>query len=270
MKQSYASLEDALAASDDPRWERPFRCPVHADRHASASVNVQKGLWVCYACQGRGSTQGLEFDLSFDPKYIEELMAEPRTHPDTLMATYTAWQHPYWTSRFSSEAIAHFELGYDPDSDRPCYPLRDMYGRLLGVVTRNLTDEGPKYKYPSGIKSHQMLWNYTPEPRDWVILCEGAMDVVAVWEAGFDALGIFGSHLSRRQLELVRGLRPMKVILAFDNDHAGKNCTKAAQELIGREYEISVFDWERYGEYGDVGEIPTEILCHAIEQLVAQ
>jgi DNA primase len=35
--------------------ERNMRCPVHEERVASASMNVNKGLWHCHAC-GAGGT----------------------------------------------------------------------------------------------------------------------------------------------------------------------------------------------------------------------
>lgn len=35
--------------------EKSILCPVHDDSHKSASVNSDKGVWVCYACQGSGS-----------------------------------------------------------------------------------------------------------------------------------------------------------------------------------------------------------------------
>ena len=35
--------------------EKSILCPVHDDSRRSASVNSDKGVWVCYACNGRGS-----------------------------------------------------------------------------------------------------------------------------------------------------------------------------------------------------------------------
>lgn len=35
--------------------EASMQCPVHDDAHASASVNIEKGLWHCHACGGGGS-----------------------------------------------------------------------------------------------------------------------------------------------------------------------------------------------------------------------
>jgi len=35
--------------------ERPFKCPIHEDTHASASVNRERGLWKCHGCGEGGS-----------------------------------------------------------------------------------------------------------------------------------------------------------------------------------------------------------------------
>lgn len=48
----------------DLRWpnghgNRVINCPVHNDRHASASVNTGTGLWQCFACQASGDAYNL-------------------------------------------------------------------------------------------------------------------------------------------------------------------------------------------------------------------
>lgn len=38
-----------------PQGEKSILCPVHDDSKKSASVNSEKGVWVCYACHAAGS-----------------------------------------------------------------------------------------------------------------------------------------------------------------------------------------------------------------------
>jgi DNA primase len=38
-----------------PQGEKSILCPVHDDSRKSASVNSDKGVWVCYACSSSGS-----------------------------------------------------------------------------------------------------------------------------------------------------------------------------------------------------------------------
>lgn len=35
--------------------DKSIHCPVHDDSHKSASVNSDKGVWVCYACSSGGA-----------------------------------------------------------------------------------------------------------------------------------------------------------------------------------------------------------------------
>ena len=47
-----------------PRYgEHPFRCPVHDDRVASASVNRRKGVWNCHACGAGGDAVTLVMEM---------------------------------------------------------------------------------------------------------------------------------------------------------------------------------------------------------------
>lgn len=265
MYSSYRTLGEALAAND-PRWERPFICPVHNDHNASASVNVQKGVWICFTCHAKGTTEGYDYDETLDLAYIDELLAEPQILSEQYLNMYKTI-HPYWLSRFSQEACDHFKLGYDPVSGKPCYPIRDPFGHLLGVVTRNLGTEGPKYKYPRGHKMHNLLYNYTQEDRETVILVEGAMDVVACWEAGHEAFGIFGSSLSKRQELLIKMLAPERVVLGFDNDQAGRRCAEEIKERSG--LDTVAIPWRLYSHLGDdLAELPTSTRKTLLDTLV--
>jgi DNA primase len=38
-----------------PQGEKSILCPVHDESTKSASVNSEKGVWVCYACNASGS-----------------------------------------------------------------------------------------------------------------------------------------------------------------------------------------------------------------------
>lgn len=79
---------DLLAVFDHyglatPRYgEHPFKCPVHDDRVASASVNRGKGLWHCHACGAGGDAVSLvqareNLDYQGAKAYMEGLLGRP-------------------------------------------------------------------------------------------------------------------------------------------------------------------------------------------------
>ena len=47
---------------DFPLGEKSIYCPVHDDSRKSASVNSEKGVWVCYACGAGGA--GIQIIMS--------------------------------------------------------------------------------------------------------------------------------------------------------------------------------------------------------------
>ncbi len=215
--------------------ERPFLCPDHADTRPSASVNILKQKWYCYVCGARGrADDAVENNLDALIKHLETLeVGPPKVYPESWLNLYdSGGPHPYWQSRFSDEAIAHFRLGYDAVADAATYPLRDRAGRVLGVVQRKMGEhDGPKYKYPWGLDISQYLFNYSPEQRDLILLVEGATDAVAAWEVGYTAFAVYGSQISDAQHLLIDRVEPQMVLSAFDQDEAGE---QTHQQLVER------------------------------------
>ncbi len=258
MRQAYSTLEDAVLANDDPRYERPFRCHVHPDSHASASVNVVKRIWYCYTCQARGKLgETIITDFMRAKEEIEFLLDEQETPEisEEMLTLYTSGKQEYWSARFSDDAIERFQLGTDPVSKRPCYPVRDSGGTLLGVVMRNL-DRQPKYLYPQGIRKNEMLFNYTAQRLRQVYLFEGAMDVIAAWEVGIVGFGIYGSKMSEQQVQLLKRIDPKWVHLCFDNDEAGHRCAAQARVLLEEAgMGVSEFPWRSFPFHKDVADL---------------
>ena len=59
MSDSKANLLEAVFEHYDLDYptgygERSWKCPVHDDTHASASINTNTGLWTCFACGAGG------------------------------------------------------------------------------------------------------------------------------------------------------------------------------------------------------------------------
>lgn len=275
---AYDSLEEAIATGHGT--ERQFLCHVHEDTNASASVNVVKGLWVCYGCGagGRVDTDRIEINpewLVKNLRRLEESLAAggPKTYSERWLGLFTAaGPGDYWLSRFTPEACKHFDLGMMPDGSAATYPLRDHAGRILGVVQRNLSEEGPKYRYPFGIDTTDFLYNYHACEGDEIVLVEGATDAIAAWEAGYEAMAIYGSRLSAKQAALLRRYAPRKMILAFDQDEAGQRAVHAVQ-LAFPEVEVVPAVWPATTHDGtkqDLASMPVPTRKYALSGRLAQ
>ena len=254
------TLEQALRTGRGT--ERRFNCPspTHDDKNASADVNKIKGVWYCHSCHASGRIDQI---TDIDPHdllaQITELLSteEIRSYPESWLTLYLG-SSEYWQSRFTQAAIDHFQLGYDPSKDKPCYPLRSPSGEIHGLVHRS-TDPTMKmkYRYPFGSTIGNYLFNYIPAARSTVFLVEGAADAIACWEAGIEAFAILGSRPSNEQARLVRRVEPSRVVLAFDMDTAGSLAAENAAALFGGDYELIRATWDE-NEGKDPAELSVE------------
>lgn len=218
--------------------ERPFLCPVHGDSRPSASLNMLKQKWICYTCGAHGSLSGeaalMEPDYMQLKLWLLDKLEENRVYPESWLSRWDAGPvHPYWSERTGDAAARHFRLGFDQSVNAVTYPLRKTDGAVLGVVRRSLDpDAGAKYRYPKGVDVGRLLFNYTTDQRRAVVLCEGALDAVALWNAGVDAFAIYGARLSHEQVKLVDKIDPTYVYTAFDNDDAGYSAHRQVEQAM--------------------------------------
>jgi len=225
------TLDDALA--DGRGVERSFNCHVHDDSSASASVNVSLGVWYCYACGARGTVDGYTPDPSVTLSLLTDDSGVHRYAEEWLDLFDAHHGSPYWTSRFGVETAAHFRCGQHPLTAEPTYPVRDLQGRVLGVVTR--TDGQPKYRYPGGLAVSGTFYSTLNrlERVRVAVLVEGAADAMALHQTGMPkgwaAFGCFGAGLHAPQVAALESIGPRIVVAAFDADDAGRAAIRRAE-----------------------------------------
>lgn len=263
-------LADAIASQRGV--EVTFTCPSgnHDDKHPSASYNVEKGVWYCFSCGASGYDKSVK-NAAPSFKELERLFSgdeTPHELPGSLMLLYDGFEESdYWASRVSRMTARKYRCGTHPISGCATYPVHSPNGKLWGFVQRNMLD-GPKYLYPKGVVMSQTLFglHLVSSRPDYVLLCEGASDVMALDETmfkmsmGIDVsiypLGVYGSHIKKSQASLIDSLRPKAVVIGFDGDKAGREGAEHAALLLSQEYGMfcHVVDW---GEGKDPGDLTT-------------
>jgi hypothetical protein len=223
--------------------ERPFRCHVHDDSSASASVNVAKGVWYCFACGAKGMTDGKGKAPS-----VADLaaMLEPervvRIYPDSWLELFDN-DLGNWPTRFSAWARFAARLGCDPLTGDATFPVRTPNGRLAGVGRRRAEPgDGPRYVYPPRWSAARSVFE-AGVPGEVLALVEGAGDAVAVSETGCWAMGCYGAGLHYPQLEIIQRRRPKLILLAFDADEAGLRAVERSVQSLSDVAETTVVDW---------------------------
>ena len=125
--------------------------------------------------------------------------------------------------------------------NRVMFPIIDVNSRVIGFGGRVLGDGLPKYvNSPETLafdKSRNLYGlNFAKRTRrDFFLVCEGYMDVIALHNAGFEnAVASLGTALTPLHVILISRYTK-KVILTYDSDGAGVNAAKRAIPLLKEE-----------------------------------
>ena len=245
--------------------ERPFRCTEHEDHMASASVNVLKGVWFCFACHASGYVDKKrvakleELQIMMEPENI------PRIYDDGFLELYDS--PDYWLSRFPAWVCWSMGLGSDPFTGDATFPVHTGKGLLAGVGRRKLDPgDGPRYVYPRYWSAASSLFGAGGryEPLQILVLVEGAADSTSCAEIGANAFAVYGSGVHLPQYELIARHNPDIVLIGFDMDEAGERAAKAAvSDMVGR-YDIARVSWPGNDPAACSPEQRTEALMMAV------
>lgn len=229
-------------------------CPIHGERHASMRINVEKGLWFCHGCKARGGMAKLAKYLGVSYRYnkaeagmavlmnkLDLLRKGAPSEADVVLSEdtlkrYSLGQTNYWTAPrphgrgFHQETVEAFDLGYDPMTESAIIPIRNMWGDLLGVTRRSLRKgSNIKYRDPKGFKKGNHLfasWFVAQAESPTVVITEGPLDCIKVWQAGHPAVAVYGSRVTEKQIMLLRRIGIVTVVFMFDNDEYGEKAIK--------------------------------------------
>ncbi len=127
---------------------------------------------------------------------------------------------------------------YDLFRDRIIFPIIDIRGNVIGFGGRILEGTGPKYLNSADtlvFKKSRNLFalNFAKaSKRSELILAEGYMDVVSIFQGGFDnAVATLGTSLTEEQARMVASYTD-NVVIAYDSDNAGQEATKRAVRIL--------------------------------------
>ncbi len=274
-------------------------CPFHRkmdgteERHPSFALNLSTGLYFCHSCHEKGNLFTFLRDIGLSRDVIERdyryLIDSASTNlpppPDalrcrvfdlmpieeSLLGLFEFCPIELLQQGFKLETLRTFEVGYDKWFGRITYPLRDLSGKLVGLMGRNADGYGPRYKvytkeYPMwGLPERTepdkrlLLWNgfrvytslYLNAPTEPVVVVEGFKAAMWVYQAGVkNVVALLGSYLSwEHQWTLERIGAP--VLLFLDNNYAGRKGTFDAAEVLKRSLDVRIVEYPERLEADD-------------------
>ncbi|MFP4457210.1 MAG: DNA primase [Clostridia bacterium] len=136
---------------------------------------------------------------------------------------------------------------YDQFRNRIVFPIKDVLGRTIGFGGRTISDEQPKYLNSSESmiyhKSYSLYGIYQArkaiKENDYVILAEGYLDVLALWQAGFyNTVASLGTAFTKEQSSIIKRYTS-NIVICYDGDSAGKSASKKAIEVM-KNYDFNI------------------------------
>ncbi len=130
---------------------------------------------------------------------------------------------------------------FDIYRNRVIFPILDLRGNVIGFGGRVLDDSKPKYLNSGDtpvFKKTKNLFSLNfakAEGKERLILAEGYMDVIAMYQAGFrNVVATLGTALTQDQARAISNYVD-EVVLCYDSDEAGQKATKRATGLLAAE-----------------------------------
>jgi DNA primase len=178
---------------------------------------------------------------------------------------------------FDEKLLEQLDVGFDRQEMRITFPIRDLYGNLIGISGRTVTNAYPRYKvykshdlmrFSSGdfednerykaydIKNHEFLWNmHNVFPSlfygqlDTLIIVEGYKACIWMLQNGFtNTVALQGSRMSSAQEETICQFDG-NVFLLLDNNSAGKKgAADTGKRLVCRGQKVYVCAYPDYVE----------------------
>lgn len=145
------------------------------------------------------------------------------------------------------------DKGRDYFWNRVMFPIMDINNKVIAFGGRVLGDGKPKYlnspETPIFEKNNNLYGlNYARRSkRKYILLCEGYMDVIALFQAGFDnAAASLGTAFTSRHAQLLKRYTD-KVYITYDSDEAGvKAALRAIPMLKQSGISVKVVNMEPY------------------------
>lgn len=179
--------------------------------------------------------------------------------------------HPYMYERgLTDDVIEEFDIGYDKKTDSITFPVKDINGRCLFVAKRSVSYK--RFDLPKNLEKplyglyevNNISVAASDDLIDEVWVCEGLIDCLRLWCNYRYAVAGFGCLFSEYQIKQLESLPTRKLILALDNDEAGRKATERLKSRIKNKLVTQVVLPKGRK---DIGELSNEEIMHLKEEL---
>lgn len=180
--------------------------------------------------------------------------------------TITPAISPYLRTRgISADVQRLYGVGYD--ADHPGFtamPWRNTAGIIRNIKYRATTGKAFFYAR-GGVAVSRLVYGIdTLQGADMAAVCEGEIDALSWATAGIPAVAVGSASISREQADLLRRSSVRRLILAGDNDAAGRRLNEQMARLFAGQFAMETVD---YGARKDANEVLTSDGADALREL---
>lgn len=253
-----------LKRSGGPNWSGC--CPLHGEvpgkSRPSFCVNIETGLWICYAGCGAGNIpqflralgktrEQVEVTMELVEPHLRTTRKRPRNRtddevvtviPEKLLGLFDSCPNQLIESGFDEQLLYLHDVGFDQKRNRITYAIRDLEGTLVGIMGRQTSTKYGKYMpyLPNelGISNYkfeksQHLWRgdrvfaqtFHAETKDPIYVVEGFKAALWMVQNGYEnTVALMGASMSDAQAAILERIGN-PVVLFLDNDRAGHDGT---------------------------------------------
>lgn len=289
-----------LSRMTDSGEDIMVQCPYHKEgqeRRPSAGIRKSDGMFHCLAC---GETHSLpevisycfghyndmlfghkwliknfvsvssydsrrdELELDLIRSPIERVAEKINKYIEEQELDKYRYVHPYMYERgLTDEIIEQFDIGYDKTTDSITFPVRDKNGDCMFVARRQVKTK--VFDIPKGVnKPLYGMYELSRVVPDKVYVCEGPFDCLRLWCNGKYAVAGFGCLFNNYQVKQLQDLPVRSIVLALDNDEAGRKATERLKKLVTNKL---IYTVELPEHRKDVGECTDDEIQNLTENL---
>ena len=232
-------LLDVGIAPSTYKEEFSIKCPFHEDKIDSCSINIEKGVWICFAGCGSGNLKGFlqkylnysrlqidnllhEQEADFDINLFDKFMVDDDEKLPETDFPFMCDLVPKWIVErgFNRYTLEKWGCAINTYNDL-IIPVKDNDKRLVGWISRRL-NANPKYMYSKGLKKSKLLFGACHlDIHPFICITEGSLDTMWLDHHGFGSVALLGSSMSKKQKEMLYNISTQEFVICLDNDTTG-------------------------------------------------
>lgn len=210
-----------------------------------------------FICKNLGWTEFLKGGVYITKKdYVAPLKAilketkrKREIHPNEAISEDVLNNYlPYPSYDWIQEGISYktqmlYGIGFDLESKRITIPMRNRFGKLIGVKARilNDSDDDRKYLYLYPFNNSQELFNFHYAHTYVLIekkiyIFEGEKSCMKMFEAGiYNCVAIGSSDITDVQAEIIKSCgMDVEIVICYDKDKTANEIRELVKPLQGR------------------------------------